>query len=63
MIAVVRISGKVKLRKDIIETFKRMGLKRKYSCVVFENPTKQQLGTIKKVKDLIAFREIKTETY
>jgi len=62
MIAVIRIHGKVKLKKEIADTLNRLGLKRKYSCVVFKNPTESQLGMIKKIKDFVAFGEINEET-
>ena len=62
-IAVIRIKGEVGLRKEIVETFNRLRLRKKYSCAVFENPTKEQLGMINKLKDFIAFGEINEETY
>ena len=61
-IAAIRISGCVGLREEINETFNRLRLRRKYSCIVFE-PTKEKMGMIKKVKDHIAFGEIDDETY
>jgi len=63
MIAVIRITGEVGLRKDIIETFKRLRLRKKYNCVVFEKPTKEDLGMIKKVRDFVAFGELDPEIY
>jgi len=63
MIAIVRISGEVGLNKDVVETLYRLRLRKKYSCVVFENPTPVQLGMIKKVKDFVAFGEINPETH
>lgn len=63
MIAAIRIKGQVGLKKEVIETLYRLRLRRKYACVVLENPTKEQLGMIKKVKDFVAFGEIDTETY
>ena len=63
MIAVVRIAGRVKLRKDVIENFQRIGIKRKYSCAVFLNPTPEQMGMVIKAKDLVAYGEINKETY
>jgi large subunit ribosomal protein L30 len=63
MIAVIRIKGQIGIRKDIKETLERMLLKRKYSCKVFENPTKIELGMIGKVKDFVAFGEINKETF
>ena len=63
MIAIIRITGEVGLRKEIINTLNRLRLRKKYSCVVFEKVTKEQLGMIKKVKDFVAFGEINSETY
>ena len=63
MIAIIRIHGKVGLRRDVVETLNRLGLKRKFSCVVFEKPGKEQLGMIKKIKDFIAYGELNDETY
>jgi len=58
MIAVIRIHGGVKIKKKIEETLYRLRLRRKYSCVVLVNPTKEQSGMIKKLKDFVAFGEI-----
>jgi len=63
MIAVIRIVGRVGLRRDIVETFNRLKLRKKYSCIVFENPTKEQIGMIKKIRDFCAFGEINEEIY
>ena len=63
MLAIIRIHGKVGLNKDVVETFKRLGLKRKYSCAVLENPGKEQLGMIRKIKDFIAYGDLSEETY
>jgi len=62
MIAIIRISGEVKLRKEIIETLNRLRIKRKYSCVVLK-PTKENLGMVKKARDFIAYGEIKKEVF
>ncbi|MBI3623792.1 uL30 family ribosomal protein [Candidatus Pacearchaeota archaeon] len=62
MIAIVRIKGSVKLRRDIEETLNRLRLKRKHVCVVL-NPTNENLGMLKKVKDFVAYGEIKKETF
>ncbi|MFH1787613.1 MAG: uL30 family ribosomal protein [archaeon] len=63
MEAVIRIHGQVKLKKPIVETLYRLRLRRKYSCVVFDKPTKEQLGMIKKIKDFVAYGEIDEATY
>ena len=62
-IAIIRITGEIGLRKDVVETLNRLKLRKKYSCVVFENPTPEQLGMINKVRDFVAFGEINESTY
>ncbi|MEX0921037.1 MAG: uL30 family ribosomal protein [Candidatus Pacearchaeota archaeon] len=61
LICVIRISGQVGLNRDVKETLHRLRIRRKYSCVVLK-PTKVQAGMIAKVRDFIAFGEIKKET-
>ncbi len=63
MIAAVRIKGDVGLRHQIRETLQRMGLKKKYSCVILEKPKATELGMIDKLKDFVAFGEISSETH
>ncbi len=63
MIAVIRIKGEVKVRKEVIETLNRLNLKKKYTCIVLEKPTAIESGMIEKVKDFVAFGEIDKETY
>ncbi len=62
-IATIRITGDVGLRKDVAETLYRLKLRRKYSCVVLENPSKEQLGMVKKVRDFVAYGDIDEKTY
>ena len=63
MIAVIRIHGQVGLKKDIVETFNRLKLRKKYSCIVIEEPTKEQIGMIEKVRNFVAYGGINDETY
>ena len=63
MIAVIRIKGQVKVRRDFEDTLNRLRLKKKYSCIVIENPKKEELGMIEKVRDFVAFGEINHETF
>ncbi|MEK6913968.1 MAG: uL30 family ribosomal protein [Nanoarchaeota archaeon] len=63
MICIIRISGDVKIREHSRETLRRLGLTRKYSCIVLEKPTKVELGMLKDVKDLVAFGELDAGTY
>ena len=62
-IAIIRIKGMIGLKKEIDDTFYRLRLRRKYSCVVLNKPTKVQLGMIKKLRDFTAFGEINKETF
>lgn len=61
-IAVIRISGMVKMNEKIEDTLYRMRLRRKYACVVLED-TKENLGMIKKVDNFVAYGEIDEATY
>jgi len=61
MICIIRIRGEVNMDRDVAETLSRLRMRRKYACVVL-NPSKEQEGMIKKVKDLVAFGEISKET-
>ena len=58
MIAIIRIKGKVKIRKEIEETLIRLRLGKKYTCVLIDEKDKTKLGMLKKVKDYVAFGEI-----
>ena len=62
MICVIRIKGRVGIKKDVDETLNRLRLRKKYVCVVL-NPKKEQYGMIKKVKDFVAFGEITNEMF
>jgi len=62
MIAIIRIRGQVNIRKEITETLNRLGLKKKYSCVIIEKPNAVELGMLEKIKDFVAFGEINNET-
>jgi large subunit ribosomal protein L30 len=63
MIVAIRIHGKVGLKKEIVETLNRLKLRKKYSCIVLEKPTKEQLGMVEKVKNFISYGEINPEVY
>jgi large subunit ribosomal protein L30 len=59
----IRIKGEVGVSKDIKETLNRLRLRKKYSCVVLPNPSPQQEGMIKKVKDYLAYGEIEEDMF
>ncbi|HTY43953.1 MAG TPA: uL30 family ribosomal protein [Patescibacteria group bacterium] len=63
MIAIIRIAGRVGIRNNAVETFNRLNLKRKYSCIVFTNPTNQERGMLERIKDMVAYGTINKETY
>jgi len=63
MISVVRITGDVGLAKEVRETLFRLRLRRKYACIVLENPSKEQLGMIKSVRNFVAYGELNPETH
>ncbi len=63
MIAVIRIRGQVGLKRQIVETFNRLKLRKKYSCIVLEKPTAEQLGMIKKLRNFVAYGELNEKTY
>ena len=62
MIVVIRIKGQVKLNKEISETLNRLKLKKKYSCVILE-PTKENLGMVKRVENQVSFGEISEDMH
>jgi large subunit ribosomal protein L30 len=62
MVAVIRIAGMVKVRKDVAETLDRLRLRRKYACVVVDANNINVAGMLKRVKQYIAFGEIDVKT-
>jgi large subunit ribosomal protein L30 len=62
-LASIRIKGEIGLRHDTNSTLDRLRLRRKYSCIVLENPSEVQMGMIEKVRDCVAFGEITEDTY
>lgn len=63
MITIIRIKGQVGLKKDIKETFNRLRLRRKYSCIVFSEAKKEQLGMVKKLRNFVAYGKIDKKTF
>ena len=61
-IAVIRISGKNDLKKEIKDTFKMLRAYKKNNCVVLEN-TPSNLGMVNRLKDHITWGEIDQETF
>ena len=61
ILAVIRISGMVDVKKDIAETLDRLRLRRKYACVLIPR-NKNNEGMLEKVKFYIAYGEIDKNT-
>jgi large subunit ribosomal protein L30 len=62
MIALIRIKGRVGLSKEINETLDRLRMRKKYTCVVIKGSSEEN-GMIEKLRDFIAYGEIKDDTY
>ncbi len=58
MLAVIRISGQVNLKRPIVQTLDRLRLRRKYACVLVDDKNLELMGMIKKVKDFVAYGPI-----
>ena len=63
MICIIRIRGRVGLDRNVKETLERLRLGKKYTCVVLLNPNKEQAGMIKKLRNLIAFGDIRKDVF
>lgn len=62
LLAVIRISGMIKVNKDIADTLDRLRLRRKYSCVLVDSGNKNVMGMLKKVKFYVAYGSVDRET-
>ena len=60
-IVIIRMRGEVNTRRDVIDTFKMLGLKRSYSVTVLEN-TPSNIGMIRKIDNFAAWGEATEET-
>ncbi len=58
MIVAIRISGKVKINKEVEETLFRLGLRRKYACILIHQKDETRLGMLKKVRSYVSYGEI-----
>ncbi len=61
-ICIIRIRGQVGLDRKRKETLNRLRLRRKYSCIVIM-PSKEQLGMLEKIRNFVAFGEIKNNIF
>ncbi len=58
-LAVIRVRGPVRVKKEINHTIELLGLYRKNFCVLVD---KKDIGMIKKIKDYVTYGEIDKET-
>ncbi len=61
-IAVVRIRGKVGVKKDVNDTTKMLRLYNKHTCVILNNDP-QHLGMLEKLKNHVTWGEIEENTF
>jgi large subunit ribosomal protein L30 len=61
IIAIIRISGQIKLRKDMQETLYRLGVRKKYSCVLVQDKP-EIIGMLEKIRNFVAIGEIDEKT-
>ncbi len=61
-IAVIRIRGRIKIRHDIKNALEMLRIYRKNYCAVLD-PSPDNMGMIKKVKDYVTWGEIDDETF
>jgi len=59
--AIIRISGMVKVKSEIVGTLDRLRLKRKYSCILVDVSKKDIKGMLEKVKYYVAYGPISKE--
>ena len=57
---VVRLRGEAGTRRDVIDTFKMLGMKKIHSFVILEN-TLQNIGMIKKINNFVSWGESSPE--
>ena len=62
MITIIRIAGKVKIKKEIEETLSRLKLRRKYVCVFIDEKKPEITGMLEKVQNHVAFGNIDKAT-
>lgn len=62
MIALIRIRGQVKLKNEIAETFRRLNLPKKFSCIFIDEKDAVKMGMFEKVKPYVIFGKVDKET-
>jgi large subunit ribosomal protein L30 len=58
MIAIIRISGKVKVKEQSEETLFRLGLRKKYTCILINEKDAVRIGMLKQIRDYVGYGNI-----
>jgi len=61
-IAIVRVRGRLDIKKDIINTMNMLRLYKKHSCIILDK-TNSNIGMINKIKDYVTWGEIDDKTF
>lgn len=62
MIAIIRIRGQVKLKNSVAETFKRLRLPKKYSCIFIDEKDVVRMGMLNTIVPYVIFGKVDDET-
>lgn len=58
MICVIRIRGKVKLREEIAETFRRLKMMQKLNCTFIDEKDIIRMGMLNKLKEFVSYGKV-----
>jgi large subunit ribosomal protein L30 len=58
MIVIIRISGKVKIKEQAEETLFRLGLRKKYTCILINEKDSTRMGMLKQIRDYVSYGNI-----
>ena len=61
-IAIVRVRGRMNIKKNIDDTMKMLRLYDKNNCIIIDE-TKSNIGMIQKIKDYVTWGEIDNKTF
>ena len=58
MIAVIRITGQIGLKKEVKDTLYRLKLRRKLVCILVDEKDEVRMGMVKRVKEFVTYGKI-----
>lgn len=62
MIAIIRIRGQVKLKNQVAETFQRLRLPKKFSCVFIDEKDETKMGMLNSIVPYVIFGKVDEKT-